>query len=766
MANSQSSSFVPSGNRTAVGDVYGHKVIVGNQNSVRPDEIYAEVDNLNHLTKVVDFGRTLVPGGGGGTADYNELENLPQINGVELSGDLSASDLGLQDSINVNQGGTTPSTPELSNININGTQYAISKPYINETIPQFSFTAKLDTIRIPGDSVYYTVPAISTDITTDQNSDIKTASPKAVKTYVDNAIPSVPVTDVTVGGTSVVSSGTAAIPAIPDTTDFIQKSNTAGLLKNDGTVDTNTYITSVHEVPSGGNAGQVLKKTSGSDYEYGWANMSETLPSAYCTTSGSTAAKKANCSLYVTQANQYLQVLIGSANTYQGALTLNINSAGDKPIYINGTVSSSTNYTLPNGTYFVFYDGTNYYFRTDGNIQGPSGTLELTSNKVTSFQTTPDNTHYPSEKLVKDSIDAADKVFWATYGTTTAAEIEAAVAAGKMAMFYYNGRLFKLEYYDVNEDIMFSNQTKLGLYTITLKRSNNTWSITGYTAANAGDKVSTISGYETDTTKYPNTKAVADALGKWGVVSQTQTWSGTGTQPRTYVMSDLVYGTIPQANIDLFESAGATFNATSGYFEINGLTDISYEEMQKIYSGSIACVRMGPRDLALLGQKIRTTLPLVSTFSFASSMSYFAYGNDYIEQVAMQGPTTGVYVSAQNQTSGAFQNCNKLKSIGLIRIYPTSIDINMFTGCYSLENINIDFVRASLILKDSSVLSLESIVYLVSNAANTSAITITLHADAYARCQADTTEYTYGGNTYTGILALATAHDITIASAS
>ena len=54
---------------------------------------------------------------------------------------------------------------------------------------------------------------------------------------------------------------------------------------------------------------------------------------------------------------------------------------------------------------------------------------------------------------------------------------------------------------------------------------------------------------------------------------------------------------------------------------------------------------------------------------------------------------------------------------------------------------------------------------MVENAVNTSAITITLHATAYARCQADTTEYTYQGNTYTGILALATAHNISIASA-
>lgn len=61
-----------------------------------------------------------------------------------------------------------------------------------------------------------TVPTISTNISADANSDTKTASPKAVKTYVDNNIPTIPVTDVTVGGSSVVSTnGVAIIPAIP-----------------------------------------------------------------------------------------------------------------------------------------------------------------------------------------------------------------------------------------------------------------------------------------------------------------------------------------------------------------------------------------------------------------------------------------------------------------------------------------------------------------------------------------------------------------------
>jgi hypothetical protein len=47
---------------------------------------------------------------------------------------------------------------------------------------------------------------------------------------------------------------------------------------------------------------------------------------------------------------------------------LNINNKGAKPIFINGVTSSSSNYTLPAGTYFVYYNGTNYYFRTDGKL--------------------------------------------------------------------------------------------------------------------------------------------------------------------------------------------------------------------------------------------------------------------------------------------------------------------------------------------------------------------------------------------------------------
>lgn len=100
-----------------------------------------------------------------------------------------------------------------------------------------------------------------------------------------------------------------------------------------------------------------------------WLNSGiekDTLTSAYCNTTSATASKVASCTHYRLLAKSYLHITMINANTSKTALTLNVNNTGKKPIYINGIASSKTNYTLPAGTYIIYYDGTNYQFRTDG----------------------------------------------------------------------------------------------------------------------------------------------------------------------------------------------------------------------------------------------------------------------------------------------------------------------------------------------------------------------------------------------------------------
>lgn len=93
-----------------------------------------------------------------------------------------------------------------------------------------------------------------------------------------------------------------------------------------------------------------------------------TVPAAYCDTAAATAAKTATCTGYYLLSKSFIHVIVTVTNTAAEALTLNINGKGAKPIYINGAVTSSSNYGLTRGSYLVYYDGTNYYFRKDGYV--------------------------------------------------------------------------------------------------------------------------------------------------------------------------------------------------------------------------------------------------------------------------------------------------------------------------------------------------------------------------------------------------------------
>lgn len=172
------------------------------------------------------------------------------------------------------------------------------------------------------------------------------------------------------GQTGTVTLDASDVGALPDTTSIPTKTSE---LINDGADGTSTYVETddlpeVHNIPSGGNAGQVLKKNSATNYDVHWANETEIYTSGYCTTAGGTATKVVNCSLWTATPNTYLHILMAQANSYAGAITMKINASSPIPVYINGTASSSTNYSLPAGSYLAFYDGTNIHLRTDGQL--------------------------------------------------------------------------------------------------------------------------------------------------------------------------------------------------------------------------------------------------------------------------------------------------------------------------------------------------------------------------------------------------------------
>ena len=62
--------------------------MIGDQVALEPPQSRVEEDLLS-LKEVIEQG-----GGGGGTKNYNALDNKPSINGTTLQGDLTLEDIG------------------------------------------------------------------------------------------------------------------------------------------------------------------------------------------------------------------------------------------------------------------------------------------------------------------------------------------------------------------------------------------------------------------------------------------------------------------------------------------------------------------------------------------------------------------------------------------------------------------------------------------------------------------------------------------------
>ena len=117
------------------------------------------------------------------------------------------------------------------------------------------------------------------------------------------------------------------------------------------------------------------------------------VPAAVSWTAAATAAKTATQDYY-TAIKGYTLVTFQYANSAASAITLNINGKGAKPIYLNGTASSASNYTLPAGCYLTYFNGTNYYIRTDGKITGSITGDAATVNGLTVQTAVPANAKF------------------------------------------------------------------------------------------------------------------------------------------------------------------------------------------------------------------------------------------------------------------------------------------------------------------------------------------------------------------------------------
>lgn len=191
---------------------------------------------------------------------------------------------------------------------------------------------------------------------------------------------------------------------------------------------------------------------------------------------------------------------------------------------------------------------------------------------------------------------------------------------------------------------------------------------------------------------------------------------------------------------DLYISAGAKYNETTGYYELNGLTDITEEQMRIIWQ----------EDLSGWYRKGRTNL--TRNISAKGNTGGYNGGIDIacicIDNKNLQVFNLGADCFARYMDS-AFRECSNLETIDTrFRVVPydTSLGINTFRGCIKLKDVRFNNhylrMKATLNLYDSPLISKESVLSAITTTDNASAtsagfLTITLHADAYARLKDD-----------------------------
>lgn len=205
----------------------------------------------------------------------------------------------------------------------------------------------------------------------------------------------------------------------------------------------------------------------------------------------------------------------------------------------------------------------------------------------------------------------------------------------------------------------------------------------------------------------------------------------------------VIYDTTSGTLRDLYISAGAVYNEQTGYYELNGLTDITEEQMRVIYKYA------GTTQVkaAFAYSRARTNLPMTGMYN-GYLEAYMFYGCDNLEVVYLGNRqfSPSVYdepfVSVDGNNS--FSLCQKLKKIyGKLMCYSPNINWNLtFGDCAALEEVRIALLNSPIKLSWSPNLSKESVLYMITNAnppsgAAVGSITITLHPTAYARLKDD-----------------------------
>lgn len=207
-----------------------------------------------------------------------------------------------------------------------------------------------------------------------------------------------------------------------------------------------------------------------------------------------------------------------------------------------------------------------------------------------------------------------------------------------------------------------------------------------------------------------------------------------------------------QTFIDLWNAAcgiWGKYNKETGFFELNGLTDITYEQAIKIYTAG-PLIGDAKEIYGFTNTNLRTNLPAQrdssSGYRHRVRIFYtsFSAGIDVVNLNPFNMEkeiVVGIYSS--DSTATPICSHNTFNS----RIYMGVLDLqlihnapfDMQVGGNNCEQLYLKNVKVECKLHQMKKLRLDCFQYLVNNAANTKEIKVYVHADVYAKLTGDTT---------------------------
>lgn len=190
-----------------------------------------------------------------------------------------------------------------------------------------------------------------------------------------------------------------------------------------------------------------------------------------------------------------------------------------------------------------------------------------------------------------------------------------------------------------------------------------------------------------------------------------------------------------------YEEAGAVWNSSTGYWELNGILDLSNADMRTIYISTLPIYNGTISQYICSYSTIRTNIPNRNSTQLTHYSAILncigLFRNCTALEIVKFTTDTSIRMLNSNNFQELFRYCNSLwKVIGGIDLSYTTNTNAMFQGCSSLQSIELYGVKTNIDLSDCASLSKASILYMVQNA-GTATITITLHATAYAMAMAD-----------------------------